>query len=276
MAFGERESHVAAEVKMRRTQHAGSFLVLEGLDDLRFWRSRSHDGCRLIDGQGKKNVVLGLQRLDRIGFNGALGVVDSNYDHLAGVPLGSKNLLSTDAHDLECMLCRSSALEAVLAEFGSDEKIDRFRQSSDVRAALLERCLVFGRLRWAARRFEPSLRLPATRAFVDERSWSVDEDGLIDRAAGMNEGVDAVALRRHVADLPPVDPWHVVHGHDMLEILRVGLRNVLGDLPAAVGVKEIARGLRLAMPRAELQSTQLWRDMQQWERLNKPYLVLAA
>lgn len=276
MAIGARQNHVAAEVKMRRTQHAGSFLVLEGLDDLRFWRSRSHDGCRLIDGHGKKNVVLGLQRLDGIGFNGALGVVDSNYDYLADVPLGSNNLLSTDAHDLECMLCRSSALEAVLAEFGNDEKISRFRQSADVRAALLERCLIFGRLRWAAQGSEPSLRLPATRAFVDERSWSVDEDGLIDRAAGMNERVDVGVLRRHIADLPPADPWHVVHGHDMLEILRVGLRNVLGDLPAGVGVKEIARGLRLAMPPDDLQSTRLWRDMQHWERLNKPYLVLAA
>ena len=92
----------------------------------------------------------------------------------------------------------------------------------------------------------------------------------------MNEGVDVGVLRRHIADLPPADPWHVVHGHDMLEILRVGLRNVLGDLPAGVGVKEIARGLRLAMPPDDLQSTRLWRDMRHWERLNKPYLVLAA
>ena len=275
MAIGGRPNHVVAEVKMRRGPHTGSFLVLEGLDDVRFWSTRSHHGCRLIDGKGKPNVVRGLRRLDEIGFGGALGVVDSNYDYLAGVPLGSKNLLATDAHDLECMLCRSSALDGVLAEFGSDEKIDRFGQSAGVRTALLERGLVFGRLRWAAQRLDAGLQLPAIRAFVDEKSWSVDEDGLIDRAAGLN-GMEASALRRHIADFPPADPWHVVHGHDLLEILRFGLRSVLGDLRASVGVQEIGRALRLAMSAADLRSTQLWQDMRQWERLNKPYLVLAA
>ena len=276
MATGETQNHVVAEVKMRRTQHAGSFLVLEGRGDMRFWKNRSHHHCRLIDGNGKPNVVGGLRRLDEIGFAGVLGIVDSNYDYLAGVPLESDNLVATDAHDLECLLCRSSALDAVLAEYGSDEKIGSFGRSAGVRNALLARGLVFGRLRWAAQRFEPRLRLPRMRAFVDEKSWSVDEDGLIEKVAGKNEGVEANVLRHQIAHLPPADPWHVVHGHDLLEILRVGLRNVLGNLPASVGVKEIAIGLRLAMPIAELQSTRLWQDMQRWEHLNKPYLVLAA
>lgn len=275
MAIGGERNHVVAEVKMRRTQHVGSFLVLEGRGDMRFWKSRSHDDCRLIDANGKPNVVGGLRRLDEIGFAGVLGVVDSNYDYLAGVPLESNNLLATDAHDLECLLCRSSALDAVLAEYGSDEKIGGFGESAGVRDALLERGLVFGRLRWAAQRFETNLRLPATRAFVDEKSWSVDEEGLIERAAGMN-GVEVNVLRRQIADLPPADRWHIVHGHDLLEILRVGLQNVLGNLPASIGVKQIAIGLRLAMPIADLQSTQLWQDMRRWERLNEPYMVLAA
>ena len=276
MAIGGEQNHVAAEVKMRRTQHVGSFLVLEGRDDMRFWKSRSHDDCRLIDGNGKPNVVGGLRRLDEIGFAGVLGVVDSNYDYLAGVPLESDNLVVTDAHDLECLLCRSTALDAVLAEYGNDEKIARFGRSAGVRVGLLERGLVFGRLRWAAQRFETGLQLPPMRAFVDEKSWAVDEHGLIERASAINESVDANVLGRQIAELPSADPWHVVHGHDMLEILRIGLRNVLGDLRASIGVKEIARALRLAMPPADLQSTQLWQDMQRWERLNEPYLVLAA
>ena len=276
MTIGGEQNHVVAEVKMRRTQHVGSFLVLEGRGDMRFWKNRSHDDCRLIDGNGKPNVVGGLRRLDKIGFAGVLGVVDSNYDYLAGVPLESDNLLATDAHDLECMLCRSSALDAVLAEYGSEEKINRFGRSAGVREALLKRGLVFGRLRWVAQRFEPALRLPRMRAFVDAKSWAVDEDRLLKIAAGMTEGVEENVLRQQIADLPSADPWHVVHGHDLLEILRVGLRNALGNLPASIGVKEIASGLRLAMPVADLQSTQLWEDMQRWERLNKPYLVLAA
>lgn len=276
-AVVEKHSDVAAEVKMRRTLHAGSFMVLEGSDDLRFWTTRCHHDCRLIDGNGKQNVLIGLRRLDEIGFEGALGVVDSNHDYLADIPLGSNNLVATDAHDLECMLCRSSALDAVLVELGDHEKIGRFgRAHGEVRTALLDRGLVFGRVRWAVRELRPSWRLPALRRFVDEKSWVVDEDGLIETTASMNEAMSASVLRRRVADLPRADPWHVVRGHDLLEILRVGLRNVLGNLPATVGVKEIARALRLAMKPADLQSTQLWQDMQRWERLNEPFLVLAA
>ena len=201
----------------------------------------------------------------------------AHHDYLAGIPLGSNNLVATDAHDLECMLCRSSALDSVLAEHGDHEKIARFgRAHGEVRTALLDRGLVFGRVRWAARELQPSWRLPAVRRFVDEKSWVVDEDGLIETTARMNEAMSAAVLRRRVADLPRADPWHVVRGHDLLEILRVGLRNVLGNLPATVGVKEIARALRLAMKPADLQSTQLWQDMQRWERLNEPFLVLAA
>lgn len=276
-AIGEGQNDVVAEIKMRRTQHAGSFLVLEGPDDVRFWRTRCNHDCRLIVGKGKRNVVHGLQRLDEIGFAGALGVVDSNHDHLADVPLGSNNLVATDAHDLECMLFRSPALDAVLAELGNHEKVARFGSAhgESVRGALLDRGLIFGRLRWVAQQFERSSALPAIRAFVDEKSWRVDEDALIDTMARPSEGVDAKVLRRRIADLPPADPWHIVRGHDLLEILRIGLRSVLGNLPATIGVKEIARALRLAMSPADLQSTRLWRDMRRWESLNKPFLVLA-
>ena len=109
---GAGPDNLVAEIKMRRTLHTGSFLVLEGKDDIRFWDSprRRHHSCRLIDGNGKNNVVRGLERLDKIEFSGALGLVDSNYDHLAGRPVLSANIVATDAHDLECLMCRSSAL----------------------------------------------------------------------------------------------------------------------------------------------------------------------
>ena len=278
VAVGRTQSHVVAEVKMRRTHHDGSFLVLEGSDDLRFWMTRCHDSCRLIDGNGKNNVILGLRRLDEIEFRGVLGVVDSNHDYLTEKPLPSTNLVATDAHDLECLLCRSSALDAVLAEFGDQEKIRRFSREHDmhVRAALLDRGLVFGRLRWAVSELDPSIGLPDIRRFVEEKAWAVDEDGLLDETAKSSEGVDANTIRSRINALPPADPWHVVRGHDLLQLLRIGLRTILGDLPSNKGVKDIAQALRLAMPSADLHATGLWRNMRHWEHSNEPYLVLAA
>lgn len=146
---------VATEVIMTRQLHAGSFLILEGEDDHKFWSPRVAPGhCELVIGNGKPNVEGALVRLDKGRFRGALGVVDDDFDGLAGRLRPSPNLIGTDTHDLECMLIRSPALERVLAEFAAPAKIRELeaRQGHSVRDALLERGLEFGRLRWVAQR----------------------------------------------------------------------------------------------------------------------------
>ena len=271
-------SGLVAEIKMRRTQHEGSFLVVEGKDDMRFWKPHSHDSCRRINGGGKNNVIRGLLRLDQLPYKGILGVVDSNLDHLLGKSPQSANLVATDAHDLECLLCKSSALDHVLAELGDDGKIDRFNQShnTDVRTALLERGLVLGRLRWAARRMEPNIGVShiVPARFVDESTWTVNDQALIDEMAHHSD-VDAQRLHREITQLPAADPWHVVHGHDLVEILKIGLRRVLGSLRTTIGVEQIAGLLRQSIPPQELQATGLWCHIRRWESRNKPFLVLA-
>ena len=270
---------LVAEVKMNRMSHDGSFLIVEGKDDVRFWtpRSRRHTSCELVDGEGKPNVTGGIQRLDAENFSGVLGIVDSDYDLLNDITIESDNLLATDAHDLECLLCRSSALDAVLAEHGSPPKIERFENETgaDVRTGLLERALVFGRLRWAAVRCHPVIdlgRLNVSR-FVDEDTWTVTDEESICKAL-LDSRDDALALTHRIAELPEADPWYVAPGHDMVEILRIGLRHTLGELPASVGVKEIGRMLRVAMSRDDLQETKLWTDVRTWEAANPLYLVL--
>ena len=267
---------LVAEIRMHRMSHDGSFLIVEGNDDVRFWTSRHHASCELVDGEGKRNVVGGIQRLDATNFAGVLGIVDSDYDPLNGMDVESENLLVTDAHDLECLLCRSSALDKVLAEYGNRAKIEKFESETgaDVRTGLLERALVFGRVRWAAVR-DPVIDLGEfrIRRFMDEDTWSVSSEESICNASCDSPEV-ALALMHRISDLPEADPWYVVHGHDMVEILRIGLRRVLGKIPASTGVKEIGRLLRAAMNREDLQETRLWTDIRGWEAANRPYTIL--
>ena len=82
------------------------------------------------------------------------------------------------------------------------------------------------------------------------------------------------ALAKSVEGLPTADVWRVVRGADLL--LRIGLMRVLGNMRPSVGTGELARLLRVAMSREELQSTQLWADMRTWEEgTGRNYLVLA-
>ena len=94
-------------------------------------------------------------------------------------------------------------------------------------------------------------------------------------AAESSSHVGEDALGRAISALPAVDPWYVAKGHDVLEILRVGLRHVLGELRPNVGVAQLAAVLRQGLGADELRSTKMWRDMREWEASNHPFLVLA-
>ena len=271
---------VAAEIIMTRTVHDGAFLVVEGRDDSRFWEPRRHSDCQLVDGEGKRNVIQGIGRLPPLKCQGVLGVVDDDYDSLLGVERRVENVVATDAHDLECLLCRSRALDTVLVEYGSLTKIQRFEEDAcvDVRAGLLERAMIFGRVRWAAKLYRLGIRYEAIRVqrFVDRTTWTVDSEGLIRAVVKEGSADDESVVAKRVGALSEADSWRVVQGHDMLELLRIGLMSVLGDMKASVGTGQIASVLRAAMSREELQHTQLWADMRTWEEnTGRRYLVLA-
>ncbi len=274
---------LAAEIKIHRKTHPdpGAFLLVEGKDDVRFWKSHRDKRCELIYGEGKKNVLGALGRLERDSVSGVLGVVDSDYDTFKASNESpsrpSRNLVVTDAHDLECVLLRSEALERVLAEHADDSKVRRFEDTNGttVREALLERALVFGRVRLVATLWNASEVMPEIRVhrFVDEETWDVDADSLIDAVAD-NSHRCRRTWKEETSKVLGEDPWFVARGHDMLEILRVGLKKVLGDMPQNIGTSALAGNLRLAMSREWLEATKLWEGMRFWEDKNPPFRVL--
>lgn len=280
MLLGEKTPGIlAAEIEMLRQTRSGAFLIVEGLDDVRFWRKWRHPQCELVAGEGKANVLGSVQRLDSRSVPGILGVVDSDYDTFTGGDLPSVNLVATDAHDLECLLCRSKALDAVLHERGDAKKIERFENECgmDVRRALLDRALVFGSVRLAATLHGAADAMPVIRVprFLDERGWTVNGDALLD-AVAERSGSARATWRRRVEALLTYDPWYVVRGHDMVDLLRLGLKTVLGDMPNSVGREDLRADLRLAVTRECLESTGLWAGVEAWENSNAPFSILAA
>ncbi len=241
-------------------------------------RPRCREKCELVDGGGKPNVVGCIIRLDEEKFKGALGIVDSDYDIFVGEKMGTDNIVTTDAHDLECILCRSSALDTVLAEYGDSSKIEKFQQETkkSVRTALLERAMPFGRLRLAALR-RPVIEMKKIKVpqFVEEKTWSVKCDELIRESTKSGLPEEIQELQNRVERSEVGDPWYVVQGHDLLQILRIGLRHVLGDIRPGIGTEEIARILRAALPLEDLRNTGMWTDIRSWESLNPPYEILA-
>ena len=160
----------------------------------------------------------------------------------------------------------------MLAEFGSAGKIQRFEEATgvDVRTSLLERTVIFGRLRWAAKLYDLNIDVGAIRIprFIDIGTWSVDSDELVRVVSAAGWRYDCDDLKHLIDKLPPADPWRVAHGRDMIQILRIGLMHVLGALPANKGSEDIARILRAAMSLEELQETAFCELIRTWEDAN--------
>ncbi len=194
---------LVAEVLMSRASFPGSFLVLEGPDDRRFWERRiDKAACKCSLAHAKTTLLLAFQKLDRSGFRGALGVVDADLDHLEGRPPTSPNIVATDTVDLEALLLRSPALESVLLEFGEASKIATFERAAghDVRTALLQRTLPFGHIRWASERKNLGISMDhlSPYKYVGEKTWDLDEERLFRDAADHAgaSSVDGAELHR--------------------------------------------------------------------------------
>lgn len=269
---------IVAEVKMTRTVQKGAIAIVEGPSDEKFWRPRCHRSCSIVDGEGKGKVVEAIETLDRQGAKGVLGIVDADYDRVEQVEPRSENVVMIDTHDLECLLCRSSALSMVLAEFGVPAKIQSLeaREGVDVRTALLSRTLMFGKLRWAIVRFGLTVNADPVRVhgFVSEASWRVDSEELYEEVARILGKYSASSLKDYVARLPNADPWEITRGHDMITVLRIGLRQVLGEGRQNVSDEHITRVLRVSIPLTELAATAVYDEIKNWEKNNPMYRVL--
>lgn len=273
---------VAAEVVMSRQVAAQrSFLLVEGVDDRRFFQSRlAQAACEIVVSGDKANAVGAIQLLDRRAFRGAVAVVDDDCDSLDGRGGGSANLIATDAHDLECLLLRSPALDGVLSEYAAADKLRALEgRGLGLREMLLARGLPFGRLRWLNSRhdFRVNFERCGPYRFVDRETWEVREADLRAefRAAGCP--LAEAELVAALAALPEVDPWRVCQGHDLVDILTIGLKGVLGpghnnNLQSA----QVSAVLRQALRPADFAGTGLHRELLGWEQRNSPFRLLAA
>jgi hypothetical protein len=275
---------IANELRLRRSQHQGTFVVVEGRDDRLFYeRFLDIQQCKFVVADGKEKVCEVISILDAAGFHGALGIVDADFDLLDEIPMSSLNVIRGNCHDIEAMLIRSPALNRVLREFGSEDKIQKFvtKAGRDICHVLLAAVSPLGYLRWHSLRSDLRLRfdgLPLAR-FVDMVTLTADRSKLIATVKNHSQRHDLdneeLGLAIRGIDNPQHDPWQLCNGHDLVGVLSIGLRKALGSQSAvAVGVEEIARALRLAYESVDFATCELYRAIREWEQRNCPFQVL--
>jgi hypothetical protein len=275
----------ANEIRMLRSASQDAFLIVEGTSDVKLYKQVvDTEHCQLVtpvkgeDGQRTKAIEL-LKILQQPLLPGVIAIVDKDFDELNGALPDLPNLFFTDTHDLETLLLKSPALEKLLGELGSQEKLAKFRR--DVRAVLLGAGCAIGYLLWVSLQEGLHLKFEGIdfQKFINEETLTIDETQLIEEVKRKSQKLSLKTpdLQKQLAAkrAPTHDLWQVCRGHDLISILSVGLRKAIGTKPQKdVTVEILERSLRMCYEQVYFQATQLYAAIYQWEADNPTYQIL--
>lgn len=277
---------VANKIQLLRTTFSGTFLLVEGNSDKIFYqRFVNSTECQLEIAAGKPSskvrAIQVLEILQKSNFQGVLAIVDADFDRLEASSDRSPNLLRTDTHDLETMLINSPALEKMIAEFGSEEKIKQIDR--DLRMILLEVGVSIGYLRCISltERLDLTFEGITFSKFLDEKTLVFNELKLIQEVKKKSQNLsladEYLQQRLTIYKNNDRDPWQVCCGHDLVEILSLSLRKAIGsNNPANVKPDCLERSLRLAYEESYFYQTQLYVEICFWEINNQSFKVMKA
>lgn len=273
----------ANAIRLRRSTFSGTFLFVEGSSDKSFYEHFTDRAtCVLVIVSGKPSskdrVIKVLGALQKSNFHGALAIVDADFDRLEGFVDDNPNLFRTDLHDLETMLINSSALDRVIAEFGSEDKITRFGE--DIRTVILENGVIIGYLRWISKIDSLNLTFDGIKfsSFINEKTLKIDQSKFIQEVKNQSQAhsLNNEGLQQRINSQKDEnhDPCQVCCGHDLVEILSLGFRKAIGSYqPSEVKPDILERSLRLAYEGVYFHKTELYLFIRSWESNNQPFKV---
>jgi len=275
---------IANTVRMAHSQRRITFLLVEGESDfytlIPFLLAAF---CEILVCHAKLKVLAAVSGLDRTREAGFLAIVDADFDHIEGRASQSPNCILTEFHDLEVILLCSSALDKVLRERASSDKLRAFEEEAGgpIRDVLFDRVQPLGRLRLANERGGWGLRFDGLNysGYFDRDSLSVDLDRMIQavvqrsstghRLGQVRSDFDAQVSEAHDLRL-------LCTGHDVVAVIGIALRKAIGTAPAQeVAPEALERELRLAFDREAFLTTQIYTALRDWEHSNPEWRVLA-
>lgn len=274
---------VAAEIRLRRTQNPASILVVEGGFDGRTYRQQTSSEIQIVVAGNDANVIESVSALEEAAFPGVLGIVDRDYRGMgAGTMPTSPNILTTDRRDLELTLVATDAWDRVVASLGSERKVRAFEgNNGPLRDHIVSQAAIIGAMRLHSARTGAALTFNGIgyRAFVDQETLRIDRRLLATavRNKSNQPRLDIDLLLDEVLKVEGegIDPLDISCGHDVLDLLALGLRRALGNQSAsAVNGDRIGNALALAVDRSEWQGTALHGAMTSWEGRNPGYRVI--
>lgn len=265
------------------------FVLLEGSDDVRFWRKFIDTAqCQLRNMKGRDNALNELNRKAVVPGT-MLVILDADLDRINESLLKHPDIIWTDYHDLEVVMLESPALEDVLRVSASEDKLSAFEAThGSIRSALYRLATPIGKLRWLSHRDSLGLtfRKPDEKGFryvnyadfCDTSAVTVDEKRMITTVLNFSNQPkpteQQLELHQKLRSLPDPDVRQLCNGHDLLNILGIGLAKAWGNVKQTSG--ELAKDLSLAFSVEFLQGTQMYRTLSIWQDAHPHMPLLLA
>ncbi|MCD1293558.1 hypothetical protein CUJ83_00920 [Methanocella sp. CWC-04] len=293
----EKASHILNKIRMQRNYFQGCFLIVEGTSDALFFRQFVDEkDCKILVAGGKYHVIEALRKIDGDDEKRVIGIVDSDYSRLDGESLEMPNLFMTDTHDLETLIIRSQALNKFLIQYASYTKLNSFvvrydrtsQQEPDIRHILVNSGKYLGYFVWLNQRKGWNFDFSDIDygRFVDAETLRIDSNRMVEHVVSRCNGkrryyIDEVenSLFKMIRSKGGEDDlWQVCRGHDLVEILLIGIKRIFGYDGAKDLVnsrEDVERNLRLSFGVIHLVSTSLYASLREWERNNPQYRVFS-
>jgi hypothetical protein len=261
---------VAEMMMVRAGGWRGPFLMIEGPDDERFWRPRVRLGPEaIVISEGVRNLQDCMRGLPAPLVGHVCAVADTDFRAFLAVDpfAGCAHVFFYDEGFLETFVLNSVALRKVLAVRADAARMQAFLAASGaptIHTHLRRIAAVFGRLRVVNERHAAGQcfeRQFTPYRYVDEATWQVDGPRLFTDFAGAT-GRTTADVQAECDSIGRLGQLQLVHGHDALKILAIGLRRAIGS--SNTGPKALIADLCLAFEGESLRHKSLAGRLKAW------------
>ena len=274
---------ILAEIRFLQNAQRKAILLVEGDTDSRFWKKFLIDEhYHLIPVNGKPNMLSLVARLDDLGSNDAVALLDCDFDRILDRLSSSKRVAYTHAHDLETELLASAALEVFVSNFmtlaASLRELENLKiVDGSVLNALIKRALPFGQLRLHNELSETKIGFDAIVQSKEYfcKNWILDVERLHRKYADA-ANLTLEQLANLIALLPESPELELVQGHELLRILALALRRTIKSSPKPESGDEVMNFLFASTDIATLRNTVMFQNLEAVRlHLGLPVIVAA-
>lgn len=225
-------AHVVANtIRMKRSQFKGTIVVVEGSKDKKVYENFiNNKECHIEIAHNKDNSTGAIKILEDSEVKGILAIIDADFWVLEEKRVDSNNIMLTDTHDIETMILQSPVLDRFIGEFGTENKIKVLKE--DIRSILLNAGVPLGLLRWLSLKDNLNLKFEEVSFsnFVEKNTLKTNIPKMVKEVKNHSQlhSLDENLVIKNMDKLRDCecDPWHICCGHDLVNIISIGLRKL--------------------------------------------------